>query len=95
MPPRWTKAWVVGFRVLVGLGVPHEGSMSVMTMSVMVMVVGMCMRVHMAKRADPSVFLELLHSPSVERPGISPSGLETCVWQQLDDGLKILLCSLG
>lgn len=69
--------------------------MPMMTMSVMVMIVRMAVRVHMAGRADSGVLLELLYAPGVERPGISSRGLETCVWQQLDDGLKILLCPLG
>lgn len=44
--------------------------------------------------ADPGLCFELLDTTLVKDPGISSSGLNTCVGQGLEDGLEVLLGSL-
>lgn len=81
MPPGWAEAGIVGLRIFIGLGVPDERSMAVavtVPMTMMV-IVRMAVRVRMAGRADSGVLLENFKSSSMERPGISPGGLETGV----------------
>lgn len=81
MPPRWTKAGIVGFWVFFRLGVSNERSMAVaMAVTVpmsMVVIMRMAMGVCMTGRADSGVLFELLEPSSMERPGISPGGLKT------------------
>lgn len=66
-----------------------------MAVSVAMMVImGMAVGVRRVTRTYPNILLKLLHSPSVECPGVSPGSLEAGMRQHFDNSLQVFFSSL-
>lgn len=62
----------------------------------MIVAVGMSIRMRViSHRADACILLQLLYASRVERARVRPSSLDASMGQRFDDGLEILLSTLG
>jgi hypothetical protein len=71
-------------------------SVSMVMNMTMIVAVGMSIRMRVAsRRADACILLQLLHASRVEGARVRPSSLDASMGQRFDDGLEILLSTLG